>query len=330
MIDETLYMDMLSCCSTSGQERPLAEMLASRLKRPDNEVDIMEVGDGTLNLLVKWGEPRLLFCTHMDTVPPYIAPSKKNNTFFGRGTCDAKGQIIAMWTACCALADKGCRDLGLLLLAGEETGSYGAKAFRAREGEYDYVVVGEPTNNKMVSASKGTKSFGLTFHGKPCHSGYPEKGESAIMHFHAFFSALQQEAIAVDDLMGETTWNIGELQADNKQNILAGECKCRLYFRTTAASDDTIETMVKRLAAIHHADVVCYGGDTPMSYLTLPGMPTCTVAFGSDAPQLTNCRQRMLCGPGSIFVAHRDEEQVSLSELEQAAAIYEQIYQSLL
>lgn len=330
MIDETLYMDMLSCCSTSGQERQLAEMLASRLKRSDNDIELMEVGDGTLNLLVKWGEPRLLFCTHLDTVPPYIAPSKKENNFFGRGTCDAKGQIIAMWTACCALADKGCREFGLLLLSGEETGSYGAKAFRACGNMYDYVVVGEPTDNKMVSASKGTKSFGLTFHGRPCHSGYPQQGESAIMHFHAFVSDLQQEQIAVDEHMGETTWNMGDLHADNRQNILAGECKCRLYFRTTAASDAAIEPMVRRLAYAHHAEVECFGGDTPMSYLTLPGMETTTVAFGSDAPQLTNCRQRMLCGPGSILVAHRDEEQVSLSELEQAAAIYEQIYHCLL
>lgn len=50
--------------------------------------------------------------------------------FYGRGTCDAKGQIFAMWEACKQLEAKGCTDFGLLLLAGEETGSFGAKAFR--------------------------------------------------------------------------------------------------------------------------------------------------------------------------------------------------------
>lgn len=330
MLDQDLYWDILRIDSTSGHERALAEYLIERLKRPDNTVTPYEVGDGTLNLLVSWGTPRLLYCTHLDTVPPYIAPSRKGDVFYGRGTCDAKGQLAAMWSACVSLAESGKTDFGLLLLAGEETGSFGAKAFRALGQTYDYVVVGEPTDNHMVSASKGTKAFSLTFSGRACHSGYPEAGESAVMHFHHFLSDLEQHALPVDPQMGETTWNIGKLVSDNPQNILSPALSCRLYFRTTAASDSLVTPLVAELAARHHARVEAHGGDTPMAYLTLPGLPTKTVAFGSDAPQLSCCRQRMLLGAGSILVAHRDEEQVSLAELEQAVKNYKLIYTQLL
>jgi acetylornithine deacetylase/succinyl-diaminopimelate desuccinylase-like protein len=51
------------------------------------------------------------------------------------------------------------------------------------------------------------------------------------------------------------------------------------------------------------------------------------VAFGSDAPQLTGFRYKILCGPGSILVAHKEEEHVSMSDLEAAAANYVRMYE---
>ena len=124
---DPLFYNMLSIDSTSGSEREFALMLRNTLSCPD--IRTFEVGDGTLNLLLCWGEPRVVFCTHMDTVPPYIPPVEKDARICGRGACDAKGQIFAMYSACKALEAEGLQGFGLLLLSGEETGSWGAKAF---------------------------------------------------------------------------------------------------------------------------------------------------------------------------------------------------------
>ena len=70
------------------------------------------------------------------------------------------------------------------------------------------------------------------------------------------------------------------------------------------------------------------GGDEPAEYHTLPGFRTRAVSFGSDAPHLTNFSRRMICGPGSIKVAHRDDECVSLKEIDEAIEIYTRIYES--
>lgn len=321
MIDYRLFEEILGFDSTSGSERPLAEFLAGRLQAP--KVEKFEVGDGSLNLLFSWGEPRVVYCTHIDTVPPYIAAHMEEDKVCGRGTCDAKGQIIAMYTACRELAAAGRDGFGLLLLSGEETGSWGAKSFSKLPFTADLLVIGEPTENKMVSASKGTKAYELVFKGEPFHSGYPQYGRSAVDMFVTFFNSLKTKTFPIDEMLGETTWNIGRLVSDNPQNILSPELSCRIYFRTTFISDNLIHEWMTMVAGdIHGVSVRYIGGDTPASYTVFPGFPAGPVSFGSDAPHLTGFSRKIICGPGSIRFAHRDDEHVLKTDLDQAVQNY--------
>ena len=349
------FVEILNVDSTSGKEAALADLLQERLATERCTVERFEVGDGTANLLFSWGKPQVVFCTHMDTVPPYIPPTfdEALGTMSGRGACDAKGQIYAMYEACRILESKGYDGFGLLLLAGEETGSFGAKAFREQHPGAEWLVVGEPTDNCMASASKGTKAFEVTFEGKAFHSGYPQYGISAVELFNDFVNALRSIGFPYDEILGETTWNIGKLQSDNPQNILSDRLTCRVYFRTTFESDEMVSSIMKNIAGPHAklrfgrpkvqdgSDVVAkevamwqrmmtvkaLGGDTPTRYETLEGFPTKPVAFGSDAPQLTNFRRKILCGPGSILVAHRDDEHIKLQDLHQAISNYVHMYE---
>ena len=330
----TLFKDILSIDSTSGKERDMALWLNDHLEAPHK--DLMEVGDGTLNLFLTWGTPRVVFCTHMDTVPPYIAPSfpeehkschsersEESPAITGRGSCDAKGQLFAMYTACKQLEAEGCTDFGLLILAGEETGSWGAKAFSKTGLTAPFLIVGEPTENKMVSAAKGTLSYDLKFTGEAFHSGYPQCGTSAVELFNQFYNALKAVDWGVDPELGETTWNIGLLHSDNPQNILSPELTCRLYFRTTFISHQAVQKWMEAAPElIGHLHVSARGGDVPARYVTLPGFESAPVAFGSDAPHLTGFGHKIICGPGSIKVAHRDNENVLAGDLEKAVEQY--------
>lgn len=319
------FRDILEFDSTSGRERDLAEWLLAHVEAP--RAESFEVGDGTLNLLFSWGRPRLVFCTHLDTVPPYIAPSFDGSSVHGRGSCDAKGQLYAMYRACKLLEAGGKNGFGLLLLSGEETGSFGAKAFSRGGFSAPYLVIGEPTDNCMVSASKGTRSFDLRFTGKAFHSGYPECGRSAVEMFVDFMNRLHAEAFPPDAELGETTFNVGQLRSDNPQNILSPSLECRLYFRTTFASTERVDAFMAACAG-PELTVAARGGDDPAAYMTLPGFRTKAVSFGSDAPHLKNFTHKMICGPGSIKVAHRDDECVSLAEIDEAVENYTKIYES--
>lgn len=360
-MDLGFFIEMLNIDSTSAMEAAFADFMAERLAGHGRKVEVYEVGDGPKNLLVSWGKPRVVFCSHLDTVPPYISPSVDDRTVKGRGSCDAKGQIFAMYEACRILEARGCHDFGLLLLAGEETGSFGAKAFNSMvtEGkvenfdEAEWVVVGEPTDNCMASAGKGTKSYDVTFTGRSCHSGYPELGASAIEYFNDFVNALRSIVFPKDDLLGDTTWNIGELVSANPQNILSDKLTCRIYFRTTFESDQMVMNIMKNIAGPQAklrfgkrtvqdgSDIVgkevapwqeamsvsLRGGDAPTRFEVLDGFPVKPVSFGSDAPVLKCFRHRILCGPGSIHVAHKPDEQIALRDIETAVETYTKIYE---
>ncbi len=375
-MDKELFLDMLRIDSTSGKEAGFADFLVERLRTPGCRMEMFEVGDVTKNLLLSWGEPRVVFCSHLDTVPPYIAPEEVggevagevvgeqpgeqaegdfSERITGRGTCDAKGQIFAMYEACKILEAKGYEGFGLLLLAGEETGSFGAKAFCRQHPGAEWVIVGEPTDNCMASASKGTKAFEVTFEGKAFHSGYPQYGLSAVEMFNDFMNALRSVGFPEDETLGDTTWNVGKLVSDNPQNILSDRLTCRVYFRTTFESDEMVCNVMKNMAGpdarlrfgrrkvqdgsdIVGKDVAMWqkcmsinalGGDAPTRYDVLEGFQTKPVAFGSDAPQLTNFRHKILCGPGSILVAHRPEEYIDIKDIEIATESYVRMYEIL-
>ena len=350
-MDIRLFIDMLNIDSTSGRERELADFLSDRLLTPANKLERFED-----NLLFSWGKPDILFCTHLDTVPPFILPTSDSDGIIrGRGTCDAKGQIFAMWEACKALEAKGYDGFGLLLLSGEETGSYGAKAFRDQHPGAEWVVVGEPTDNCMATAAKGTKSFEVTFTGEAFHSGYPEHGLSAVEMFNDFMNALRSIRFPHDGVLGDTTWNIGKLVSDNPQNILSPSLTCRVYFRTTFESDEMVCNIMKNIAgpdaklrfgrpkAQDGSDIVAkdvapwqkamsvqaFGGDSPTRFETFEGFQTKPVSFGSDAPQLTNCPRKILCGPGSILVAHRPDEHILFADIEAAVGNYVRIFENI-
>jgi len=323
-----LFRQILSFDSTSGRERELGEWLAAHLEAP--AVETFEVGDGTLDVLLRWSDaPRVVFCSHMDTVPPYIPPTFGADRVLGRGTCDAKGQFYAMYRACQRLAAAGHKDFALLIVSGEETGSWGAKAFAKLPFRAPVLVVGEPTDNCMVSASKGTKRFDLTFTGKAFHSGYPEHGLSAVELFVDFMERLRAAGFPDDPVLGPTTWNVGKLVSDNPQNILSPCLTCRIYFRTTFASDAAVCDWM-RAQASETLRVEAVGGDAPARYFTLPGIPSKPVSFGSDAPHLTNFDRKVICGPGTITVAHRDDEFLAFADLEQAISNYVNIYQQVI
>jgi acetylornithine deacetylase len=266
-----------------------------------------------------------------------------------------------MYEACKNLESRGYTDFGLLLLSGEETGSFGAKAFSVMSvkpfQENDpWLIVGEPTDNYMATAAKGTKSFEVTFTGCPCHSGYPENGESAIEYFNDFMNALRSIVFPKDEVLGETTWNVGKLVSDNPQNILSDHLTCRVYFRTTFESDEMVYNVMKNMAGPEAklrfgrpkvqdgSDIVAkevaswqramsvrsLGGDDPSRFEVLEGFETKPVAFGSDAPQLKCFEHKILCGPGSILVAHRPEENIALADLETAVSDYVRMYNRLI
>src|SRR5207302_2022906 len=177
--------------SISGNEGAVGELLARELAALGYDVRKIPVETQRFNIYAlpptkpqsSLGHPEIVFSTHMDVVPPFIASSEDGENIYGRGACDAKG-IIAAQVAAAERLRKENVAAGLLFVVGEERDSLGAKvanhlAHELHGGSVKYLINGEPTENRVAIASKGTLRVQLTAGGKMAHSAYPELGESA-------------------------------------------------------------------------------------------------------------------------------------------------------
>lgn len=330
---------MLEIDSTTGLEQGFAAWCYEHLEAPTKQ--LFRLGGDQCAVLLSWSEKcKFVMCSHLDTVPPYIAPSFEGDLISGRGACDAKGQIWALYQACKELEARGRSDFALLLVSSEEQGSKGAKAWSAamesglglrsavaasiRDAEY--LLIGEPTDCQLISASKGTQSYSLRFRGISCHSGYPHHGASAVDSFLDFCERLRSVAWEEDPRLGATTWNIGELSSGNPQNVLSAELSCRIYFRSTFASEQAIRTWMSAQAS-DNLEISGGDGDAPALYFVPEALESKAAAFGSDAPHLSGFSKKMICGPGSILVAHKENERVGEDELRKAVKQYIKIYE---
>src|SRR5271156_4327504 len=168
--------------SITPNESAVGDFLCDELRRRGLDARKMPVEGTRANVLATWpahDRPQIVFSTHMDTVPPFITSSEDGSRIYGRGACDAKGIIAAQIMAAEKLRAAGVF-VGLLFLVGEERDSIGAVEANRHPIGARYMINGEPTDNRLALASKGSLHVVLTARGKMAHSAYPELGESAI------------------------------------------------------------------------------------------------------------------------------------------------------
>ena len=109
--------DILKIESTTGSENTLAYFIAKNYTPKGMTCKIQDTDDGRVNLFFTIGEPKIVFNSHLDTVPPYIPPTFTDEIIYGRGSCDAKGQLAYLWQAANELIAEGEKDFGLLMTA---------------------------------------------------------------------------------------------------------------------------------------------------------------------------------------------------------------------
>ena len=149
--------------SVTGNEGAVGEFLHRRLRDLGYDARLDTVEPNRFNVYAvppKQPRPEVFFSTHMDTVPPFF-PSREDETrIYGRGACDAKGIIAAQIGAAEKLRHDGLA-AGLLFVVGEERNSAGAKYANQHPAGGRFLIDGEPTDNRLATATKGAVRAGI-------------------------------------------------------------------------------------------------------------------------------------------------------------------------
>jgi acetylornithine deacetylase len=308
--------------STTGKEAAVGELLLRELIALGYDAQRMPVEGERFNV---WAVPRgqarpaVVFSTHMDTVPPFFPSSENTGKIFGRGACDAKG-IIASQIAAAEKLGKQNIPVGLLFLVGEERDSAGATVANQHAPGSKFLINGEPTENKLAVASKGSLRVEITAKGKMAHSAYPELGESAIEKLLATLERLRAVKLPTDPELGPTTVNIGMLEGGRAPNVIPDHARAHLLYRLIGPAEKLKQEIVAAVGELAQVEFVL---EIPLVRLrALDGLPTMVAAFTTDIPALSNWGEPLLVGPGSIHVAHTEGEYVEKEQLLGAVDLY--------
>jgi acetylornithine deacetylase len=313
--------------STTGREAAAGAWLASALRGLGYQVEEQRVDADRSNLIARLDPPAVVLSTHYDCVPPFIPGSVRDGRLYGRGSCDAKGILAVQVAAAERLRRDGERRVGLLFVVGEERGSDGARAANASPPGSRFLVNGEPTDNRLATATRGALRVRLRAAGRAAHSATPERGESAIDKLIDALVRLRAIPLPRDPELGATLYNVGVIEGGVAPNVVPPHAAAEIMFRTVGPPDAILAAIAQLGSTVGIEEVL----RVPCVRLhTVPGFETASFPFTTDIPLLDRWGTPLLFGPGSILVAHTDQEHVDLHALEAAVGHYVRIVQACL
>ena len=316
--------------SVTGDEFAVGKFLQAHLEDLGYHVELQPVAANRFNVFATTSmPPRAVLSTHMDTVPPFIESSEDDENIYGRGACDAKGIIVAQINAAERLRAEGVQQIGLLFTVDEEQGSAGAQVANSNPAATvcEYLINGEPTDNKLASATKGSLRLSLRTKGRAAHSAYPEHGDSAIEKLLDVLESIRKCSWPSEEVLGETTCNIGVVNGGTRANIVPAESSAELQLRLVSNAEEIKKLLKAAIAG--RAKIEYLSAHNPVHLETVDGFDQCVVRFTTDIPYLSNWGKPLLLGPGSILNAHTEHEFIGKRELSEAVELYAALVRAL-
>ncbi len=373
--------------STSGKEHELfcwAEEAFQRLgvevqrvplsdaikQDEDYSSPVADIGyDGRFNLRLclpgSGRGKRLLLNSHADVVPPSQGQERpwdaveKDGILYGRGACDAKGQVATIYLVLAALKQLGAQlpgDVIVHVVNEEENGGNGSLAMTRAGETADACIVMEPSSNKIFSSVRGAVWFRILCQGKAGHSGRAGDTVSALTLARKAMDRFEQYH---DDLLAASRGIPLFDKYENPMPITFGRCIAGDWPATAPARamaegvlgllpNKTRQQVMDEMRAVleQDADVrlrervsleFMYRHD---SHVLAPEHPLvqrlsqCCGDWGlsAEVDALTaSCDSwfynnqlgipTVVYGPGTLRYAHSNEEQIALSEIADAGCV---------
>ncbi len=315
--------------SLSGEEALAVDEMETIARELGLPVTRMPVAEGRDNLLIGDPSPRVILCTHLDTVPPFIPARVDATHVHGRGSADAKGVAMAMLHGLSTLHDAGNDDgIACLFVVGEETDHLGAMSAARSSLRPTHIILGEPCGLVPANAQKGLLKLSMTATGTAGHSAYPELGASAIHRLIEGISALRATPLPSDEELGETTVNVGQISGGIAANVIAREASALVLIRCAAPVNTILNEVSDRLpegVAIKELNRA-----EPISFSVAGEFGGPTVPFNTDAHSLAPLGAEMLLlGPGDMRCAHAAGERLALDDLAEGIVAFARVAQRL-
>ena len=285
--------------------------------------------------------------------------TERDGKLYARGSADMKGFVAAALAAVPDLIRLQLdRPVHLALSHDEEIGCIGVRTLLQdlsdRGQKPALCIVGEPTLMQVVTGHKGGRAYRCHFTGHAVHSSLAPHGQNAIesaaelvVYLKSFAAELAAGPSDPDFDLVHSTLSVGIIQGGAAINIVPADAVVTLEFRNLMEVDqqaifDKIENEVlhrilpqarqqfpgasARFEQIYEYPAHAIDAEAPfvtaMKYIVGRNDHS-KVAYGAEAGLFLRALglPTILCGPGSISVAHRPDEYVERSQLAAADAM---------
>jgi len=339
-----------------GIETPVAEFIYEYLQsiglKPEKHYYDKALGRFSV-LVIGKDNPNLLINGHMDTVPINDINQWKYKPFgevtgdklYGRGSVDTKGQIACLLAA---MTTQFNEKIGYVFNVEEETSLGGiASVMQLKEDRFKdvkYSISLEPTDGKIMIASKGQYAFEVTARGKTAHASQPESGDNAIY-------AISEAALKIRDynedlkkishpLFTHATASVGVVGGGTVHNVVPDLAVMRVDRRVLPNEDPKkVEKEFRELMSPHEVKFInrVEACESSLESNIATEMQACLKEFkGDDAlhgygatTELSEISKSniegIIFGTGELAQCHKPNEYITLEQLRLGTRIFKKL-----
>ena len=163
--------------------------------------------------------------------------------------------------------------------------------------------------------------------GRASHSSHPELGQSAIEKLLDALVQLRTLPLPDDSRLGRTYYTVGLISGGVAPNVVPPSAEAEVNFRTVGSAAEVRTALKPLTSAVNIEDVVEV---PPVVLETVPDFTTEVFPYTTDIPFLSAWGRPLLFGPGSVLVAHTDEEHIRVSEMLRSVDHYVNLVRRLL
>jgi len=298
-------------------------------------------------------EDTIILEAHMDTVSHLnmsidpFDPKIENGLLYGRGSCDTKASLATYLYAIEYVIKnnlKPKRKIIILAVHDEEYSFGGIKEFVKMGTKAYFAIVGEPTSLNMIYAHKGVCRFWITTAGISSHAALPWLGSNAIYKMAEIINIIRSYAETLKlnqhEELGSATINIGKIIGGVSANIVPAECNIEIDRRMLPGEKASVVISdLKKLipesleVSFSKPYLIAPATHTPKDYIACEQLEAAckkakiksefgTAHYATDASVLSSADiPSIVFGPGSIELAHTQNEHILIDQIEKASEI---------
>ncbi len=345
-----LLMRLISIESVTGKEGKALEFLGEEATKRGFHCSLEPVPGATGNLVLRRGNSKVLLATHVDTVPAWghpfaFHPHLEGEILWGRGSLDAKGQIVALLLA----SELTEAPFSVALFCDEEGEGKGSRFFSPSEG-ITWALVLEPTGMKIGVAQAGWIEVAVSFKGNASHGSMASFGKNAIEEFLKAWEAVRTLPFLSysNPLFPPLRPNLGAVRGGIDPQVVPEECTALIDFPVPPGYDvDKAEALIKEVFEGFGAEVTVKDKEPPWEkghgeegFIRLIEEAIKSVLFSEPVfwgmpawTDASNLRKKgitaFVLGAGELSFAHTPEERISITEVVQLSLVLAKLMETV-